>query len=841
MPVPMPVAKRIKKKRSKGIEVIASPHVEEIKSASSTVLKGNEIQGLSIRLEDLEQLHPPHHSSEQKTLVSRNLLVRKKRPLETRRKTQFLVAYPAASDIAVKNLDYSGTDGLQFDSFGQILPHSILGTLQELKKEALARGNTQIAGLVTDSPLPGDLLLTAERKGRAKSAEEKAKASCVPLKYHGALENWKHHAVLRKQQIKVLSRHLNLAANELLMSFCANHRQIQEARYILDRALPSIDSGKGYRVGSEFWHQTETIGDELSGLMTTVRQCDRGYPAPFIHVGKPPGTLKETNENFSLPLRKYSRKWDDSLYLLQRRDELKEVLKELNFTQPDVDGLEVIGKGQPYTSLSVESFILPEEEEKSTERKEDLDPLWKYPDVISEVVFGPSLQFCGKAARWVGATDSHRDEVGICAWITFEVLAFERALSVLEITNDGTTAIWYEWRRLPHVSTLDQIPKYHKVQRFYFNISAGVILPGETINFPFLFKSPNPGIFSESWQFCTHPVLLGGASLQVSLWGIALCEDKTYELRQALEIELEDKQALTLVKGLVQELLDGIRSPIRPLTPLNTYVTEEELFNRKNPQLHYRHDIVKEIHHLWREYIDKPPLEEERESLQAKEEQLGTNWNLSLYSFKEAIMSLPEDETREAVLFQLNKSILEMGFPSEKPHIVLQYLICLQLWRELIDGLVSCSMYLRSVMGMTEKEFIVEGTVDPKRVAKSKKDEKKLSLATEDKKGFGGKEKEEKKVKSAGKEKEERPASRKKKSLKPTVQVKSLSSSRESLDVDLSDSRTDPTVQEKYHENLYTEVYGMVASLIDRFAFFSEALKSKTLQELEEEEYQFPD
>ncbi|XP_030062216.1 MYCBP-associated protein isoform X2 [Microcaecilia unicolor] len=833
---------KAEKKRLKGIEFIPSPLVEELKSASSTVLKRSEIQGLSIKLEDLEQLHPPHHSSEQKTPVSRSFLVRKKRHQGTRKKTQFLVAYPAASDIAVKNLDYSGTDGLQFDAYGQILPHSILGSLHELKKEALARGNTQIAGLVTDSPLPGDLLFTAERKGREKRVEEQAKVSSVPLRHHGALENWKHHTALRKQQMRVLSRQLHIPANELLMSLSASYRQIQEERYIIDRTLPAVDYGKGCHVGSEFWHQAEPIGNEMSGLMTTVTQCERGYPAPFTHVGKPPGILQETDENFSFPLRKYSHKWDDSLYLLQRRDELREILKELNFTQPDIEGLEVIGKGRPFTSVSVEHFVLPEEEKKaSTEKKEDIDPLWEYPDVVSEVVFGPSLQFCGKAARWVGAIASHRDEVGICARITFEVLAFERALSVLEITNDGTTAIWYEWRRLPHISTLDQIPKYQKGQRFYFNTSAGVILPGESLNFPFLFKSPNAGIFSEAWQFCTHPVLLGGASLQVSLWGIAVSEDKTYELRQVLEAELEDKQTLTLAKALVQELLEGVRSPERPLTPLDAYITEEELFHRKNPQLHYQHHIVKEIHQLWRQYIDRPPLEVDRESPQAKEEELGTNWNLSFHDFKEAAMLLPEEETREAILYQLNKSVLEMGAPPEKAQIILIYQICLQLWREVIDGLVCFSGMLRSVMGMPEKEFIVEGTVDSKRGVKGKKEDKKTSNPTDEKKASVGKEKEEKKgtVKSAGKDKEERPSSKKRKSLKPQSQVKSLSSSRESLDVEPSDPLMDPSVQEKYQENLYTEVYGLLDTLVERFVFFSEALENKTPQEQEEEEYQF--
>ncbi|XP_029456488.1 MYCBP-associated protein-like [Rhinatrema bivittatum] len=525
----------MEKKRAKGTELIPSPIVEESKSVSSTVLKGDEIQALAIKTEDLEKFHPPHRPSEPKIPISRSFLVRKKRPQEGKKKTKFLVAYPAASDIAVKDLDYSGTDGLHFDAYGQILPHSILGSLHELKREALARGNTQMAGLVTDSPFPNDLLVMVEKFEKEKYAEEQEKAPCVLPKQYGALENWKYHMTLRKQQMRTLSRYLRVPADELLMTASDNYRQIEEERYAIDRTLPAIGPGKGYRVGSEFWNQTEPIGNEMSGLMMTLTQRERGYPAPFTHVGRPPNIIKETGCSF--PVKKRNWKWDESLYLLQRRHELREILEEMNFAQVEIDGLEVIGKGHPFTSVSVDSLLSFEEEEKTLpEEKENMDPLWEYPDVIPEVILGPSLQFCGKAARWVGTTSSHRDEIGICTRITFEVLAIERALSVLEVANDGTAAIWYEWRRLPHLSTLLELPIYNKIQRFYFNTSPGVILPGESINFSFLFKSPNSGIFSEVWEFCTHPVLLGGASLQVSLWGIALYEDKTYEIRQALEV-----------------------------------------------------------------------------------------------------------------------------------------------------------------------------------------------------------------------------------------------------------------------------------------------------------------
>lgn len=41
------------------------------------------------------------------------------------------------------------------------------------------------------------------------------------------------------------------------------------------------------RVGSEFWKQVEQIGNDETGIMTTLSQTERGYPPPIEHIGKP--------------------------------------------------------------------------------------------------------------------------------------------------------------------------------------------------------------------------------------------------------------------------------------------------------------------------------------------------------------------------------------------------------------------------------------------------------------------------------------------------------------------------------------------------------------------------
>lgn len=76
------------------------------------------------------------------------------------------------------------------------------------------------------------------------------------------------------------------------------------------------------------------------------------------------------------------------------------------------------------------------------------------------------------------------------------------------------------------------------VQRFYFDTSGGVILPGDTLLFPFVFKSEKAGVFTEQWQFETHPAVAGGATLVVSLRGIAVKEDMFRKQRELLEVSV---------------------------------------------------------------------------------------------------------------------------------------------------------------------------------------------------------------------------------------------------------------------------------------------------------------
>ncbi|XP_062976305.1 MYCBP-associated protein [Elgaria multicarinata webbii] len=872
------------KKRPKPFEQPSSP-VQEEPEPVSCVLQGDEIQALAIKLDDLAKLHTAHLAQEEKEKppVTKKFVIRRSRPQEDGRKAHFLVAYPALSDESKKTLNYSGLEGPTVDNYGHILPHSILGTLWEFKQEALKQGHSQAARLVPDeSQLSSAVPIFGKYREKCEQGKKTAR---TPSSQHMALQNWHRNMTLRRKQQKKLCGYLQKSESQLLMNFSENYRRIQEERTLIDRSLPALYSGKGYRVGSEFWSQPVQIGDELTGLTVSLGQTERGFPEEVTHVGKPSSIWMEmgTRPPKHLP---FHRTWEKSLFLKHRRNELKEILEQLDFYNPDLDGLEVISRNQPFTNVSAMRISPCEKEKEFAEEEKIQDPLEEYPDIFLEPVLGPSLKFCGELARWINTT-THVGEIGIAARVTFEILVGEKAESCLTVSNDGTAAIWYDWRRLPQPFTFQE-KKEKTIPHFYFNTRSGVILPGETRKFTFIFKSLNAGIFKESWEFGTHPVLLGGATLEVTLWGVALYEDISAGLRKELQKELETQEIAVIVEENLKDLLDRIRTPERLQSPFDAYVTEEELFYRKNPELHYQHQVVKGLHELWNKLMNPPPVTDlyayegqmksaisetsapksaadlqkspeemlhqksispafsgarssemeemigrlsgtVMEDVNQMEEVMRVEWNLSVADFKQTVLTIPEEDEREAALAQINKAAVELCAIPLTPQADLLYQICFQLWREVIDGLVSSSLMLRALLGMPEKDIYVEVVpeeqVEVKPVVKPGKEDRKVQK--EDKKAAM---KEKEKGKAV---KEERPNSKKTKlkedrkgrlSTKEAKEVISFSVDNPEIEA-LRHEQVDPILQEKYHEKLYVEVYGLLNSMVDKMVFLFEGLK----------------
>ncbi|XP_073875434.1 MYCBP-associated protein isoform X6 [Macaca fascicularis] len=881
------------KKRAKGPEQ-PTPPIQEEPEPVSNVLQGDDILALAIKKEDLKEQHIPRLTEkEDKRVITQKFIIRKLKPTDPRRKVCHLVARPANPDAATKPLDYSGP-GDSFDGSDQILPHHILGSLQDFKRIALARGNTRLAELIPTSPCLMTLI-SAKGESKQKAPKEEKRPPWAPPPQHNFLKNWQRNIALRKKQQEALSEHLKKPISELLMHTGETYRRIQEERELIDCTLPTRRDRKSWE-NSGFWSRLEYLGDEMTGLVMTKTKTQRGLMEPITHIGKPHSIRVETG----LPAQRdasYRYTWDRSLFLIYRRKELQKIMAELDFSQQDIDGLEVVGKGQPFSAVTVEDYTVFERSQgSSSEETAYLGTLASSSDVPMPIL-GPSLLFCGKPACWIrGSNPQNKRQVGIAVHLTFETLEGEKTSSELTVVNNGTVAIWYDWRRQHQPDTFQDLKK-NRMQRFYFNSREGVILPGETKTFTFFFKSLTAGIFREFWEFRTHPTLLGGAVLQVNLHAVSLTQDVFEDERKVLESKLMAHEAVTIVHEVLQEVLMGVLTPERTPSPVDAYLTKEDLFWHRNPQLHYEHQVVQSLHELWRQYMTLPPNAEEarpgdkehvspiatekasvnaellprfrsptisepqvpqpeNEALResgSQKARVGTKspqqksimeeilveespdvdsakspwepdglplleWNLCLEDFRKAVMVLPDENQREDALMRLNKAALELCQKPRPLQSNLLHQMGLQLWRDVIDSLVSHSLWLRSLLGLPEKETIylnVPEEQDQKSpaimevkvpVGKVGKEERKG--AAQEKKQLGIKDKEDKKGAR------DRPNSKKHRAKDDKKVIKSTSRDRFSLedpmpDINLpSQEPIDPLVMEKYTQRLHSEVKG---------------------------------
>uniref|UniRef100_A0A6Q2Y3F9 Mycbp associated protein n=1 Tax=Esox lucius TaxID=8010 RepID=A0A6Q2Y3F9_ESOLU len=698
------------KNRLRGSEESSSFACEE--QPQSPTLKGEDIQALAIRPEDLEKVCVCAATYNTQCMCIEKLCCSLFDP-NVGYVFRFIRQIYGSDGLVL-----SGPGGPRFDAHGMVLPHSILGSLEDFRMEMQARGETEVRedqfnGTMT--LFPSLFIFCSHSSLQGAETPPPHPMGQRDVQSH-ALEHWRSHMAARRHQQDLISNLLQKPVECLLMTQTSRFREIQEQREVVSRALPSRHPG-------QFWSLPQRFGDELSGISATLTRTQRGQWEPVTHIAQPQSVRKETGLVTPEKVCSASRTWNQSQYLQEQRHELRDVLKDLDFNQPvrhtqrhtgarTHTHTHTLSHNSPNTILIILSLPLP-----FSNLHPNLHPL-----------FPPLLSFC-----------LPQGEVGISARVTFEALAGERSSSHLVLQNEGSTAIYYSWQRLPLPHNFPDARTRTHTQHFYFDTSTGVILPGSSRHVEFIFKSDVPGIRSEVWRLNTHPVLLGGASMQVTLRGVATYLDKTADQRHALERELQQREAVSVCRSLVSDVLRGVRTPDRPSSPAELYTTEEEHFHHRNPEVHEA---------LWRQsdscdLIPDPPPPS--------------------CSPDQAALSLPQGEgepdgpqqrlTRDGALSHYNTLLLELSQPLVQHTPLPTKTMVLQLWRELLDSLVSQAQWLRHILGLPENNTWEQHTHNHHDICEIEKKEE--PPMKEEKKAGSTKEKEEKKAGSA-KEKEEK-------------------------------------------------------------------------------------
>lgn len=149
-----------------------------------------------------------------------------------------------------------------------------------------------------------------------------------------ALRHWEKTNKQWGQQLQHLAKKTGAAPEALSMQSHETKRQQAVARDIIDRALPSVEGGKGHRVGSEFWNQQATSAK--AGLHFSTTRMQRGEVEGVEFIGRPRPVQQE------MGVGQPPRTWGDrSSYLANRRMELLDTLMDVAPHEPDVEGLYV--------------------------------------------------------------------------------------------------------------------------------------------------------------------------------------------------------------------------------------------------------------------------------------------------------------------------------------------------------------------------------------------------------------------------------------------------------------------------------------------------------------------
>ncbi|XP_030272513.1 MYCBP-associated protein isoform X2 [Sparus aurata] len=663
--------------------------------SKNSTLKGEDSQALAVQAPDLKKLHIP-------------------RPPKSRQRPALMARTHKAQPTHPLNLDHdslppdcTGSEWLRFDDQGMILPHCILGSLEDFRCYLEAKEMTELLTRIPKSQRD----LPSETPGWPPSEaveNERGLTSGHRNIQSNALQRWDTHMMQRRRQQGLLSGLLDRPVENLLMNHANRFRETQEQREFLIQ---------GHPVSSDFGNLPQCSGDDMGAITATLPQTEKSRWEPVTHMADPSSIHQESGGICAETLRLDSRTLDQSEHMQYQCQELGEVLQDVD-SKKAINALEAIGSGKPCTFVTLCRSPSLEKEEEEREyketKKENLDPLAQYDDVWSDALPFPALRFCGLLAPWTGNSTTNQGEVGISATVIFETLTGEIATTHLELHNEGSTAIYYSWQQLLLPCHFPNLRSQRKTLCFHFNSSSDVILPGDTKRMVFIFKSETPGIKTELWQLNTHPVLLQAASIQVTLRGVSLYQDKTADQRLFLETKLEKIVAVKQCRSIVYEMLQGVHSPERPSSPAELYITEEQEFLSKNPKLQYRDQPVEDLKRLWREV--KP----------------GHIWDLSVNTLQQVVLSLPEPESaQEKGLAQLNSLLLQLCDPTESTHHLTTAAVGQQLWRKLLDMMVTQAMWLRNLLGLPEKDTWIdeeeEFQISDADMADSKDDDDKKS------------------------------------------------------------------------------------------------------------------
>uniref|UniRef100_T1J4I6 MYCBP-associated protein n=1 Tax=Strigamia maritima TaxID=126957 RepID=T1J4I6_STRMM len=307
---------------------------------------------------------------------------------------------------------------------------------------------------------------------------------------------------------------------------------------------------------------------------------------------------------------------------------------------------------------------------------------------------GPAMMFEDCLCGWTGDEMMMHGTLHFEKHLTFTAFLKNFNRKSITLKNVGTSVIYYTWEILRSENSFDNIIPQRKIVKFFFDTSTGVLKPDTTKEIIITFYSREPGLFNETWQFSTRPVLCGGANIFLRLRGASV-SDKDNQLEIAkTENYLLHQQVVHIVKTIVYQLIDSIQ-PVSKHVELeeSDVFREEEKFELFNPQLNYHRDVIEELHKIYvsARLFSRP-------------------WDLSFDSLESALYDNEKFQEREKALQQVEVLKEKLQHPRLIPLSMGSYHITYILWVQTMDKLVIESINIVRVMNSvikTRKDLVI--------------------------------------------------------------------------------------------------------------------------------------
>eukprot|EP00040_Diaphanoeca_grandis_P041522 m.263052 g.263052 ORF g.263052 m.263052 type:complete len:817 (+) comp48376_c0_seq1:170-2620(+) len=486
--------------------------------------------------------------------------------------------------------------GLRIDNDGQVVPHSMLGTLADYEASC-----TDVAPEINHTPLnpPRTESLRSAPLPRYQQILKGLPTWTTKAqtyfdgKNERQMEAWDEALVERDlQQQRILRKLQKQDAISLRMNSQQAYRRVKEERTMIDSVLrdpalmPTTERGKGFRVGSEYWQQPNVLS--RSQLQTTLTKTEQGSGGDFEFIGYPDSVRRELGATMDRTQLTSTTRFFENPYLTNRHTQLGEATTALHPHIPDMSDLEVIGNAVRMSELGADgsggdAHAIANNTSDSDDRNEPrpnidgsnptttvfgvdseleedlMDAVAEIDDAERNLVPGPHLTCYGSYADNVTPqTASHahiRTQETECR-LVFSAPVCEKSASDFVLHNTGTTALYYHWEKVEQPNVLGTANNYQ--QLFFFDVRPRSILPGEKRAIPIHFISKKSGIFIERWQMKVLPKI-SNAPYMV-LHGTADEEDHNEALRVSLESQLESTAIETSIRQMIYSLVARVHT-----------------------------------------------------------------------------------------------------------------------------------------------------------------------------------------------------------------------------------------------------------------------------------------